>query len=257
MVPLRPWTRDSGPTGWLGGVALTAYATAIGLLVHAAALRWIDRRPWSYVGLDRSAASPRLLVIGWLLGAVPIAAVSLLLMAVGWLKVVPALPGSWLEAAARMSMLLLFAAFLEELLSRGYIFATLREWLGTPVAVGLTSIVFGLLHGDNPGANPLPLILVTIGGVNLAVVLVVTRSLYAAWMAHWAWNWVMAVLFHVQVSGIFIPRPDYKTIELGPDWLTGGAWGPEGSVLAGIADLIVIAALIRYGVSRRRASVTG
>ena len=256
LAGARPFARANGSNSWTAA-AITWYIVVVIVLVHAAMLRWVDRRPWSAVFLDRAAARGQLLLFGWLLGAIPIAAVSLLLMALSWLRIVPALPGSWAEAALRMSVLLLAAALLEELLSRGYIFATLREWLGAPVAIGITSLLFGLLHLANPGATALSAALVTIGGVYLAVILVVTRSMYASWMAHWAWNWVMAVLLHVQVSGIFIPRPDYKTIETGPDWITGGSWGPEGSVLAGVADLIIIGLLFRQWKSRKPELATG
>ena len=113
-------------------------------------------------------------------------------------------------------------------MSRGYIFATLREWLGATWAVVLTSAAFGLLHYWNPGATPGSLALVTLAGVFLAAVLLATKSLYAAWIAHFAWNYVMAALLHVPVSGIPLSQPDYRLVDSGPDWVTGGEWGPEG-----------------------------
>jgi membrane protease YdiL (CAAX protease family) len=200
------------------------------LLAHAVMLRWFDRRPWSYVWLDSQAARPRRLLFGFVTGAAPIAIVSLLLMAVGWLAIVPAPDGPWLRAATNVSLLLLFAALSEELLSRGYLFATLGEWIGWRWAVVLTSVAFGLLHLGNPGIRTLPILTVIIAGLYLAAALLVTKSLYAAWMSHFAWNWVMAVPLHIEVSGLPVPRPDYRTIEAGPDWITGGPWGPEVGV---------------------------
>ena len=55
---------------------------------------------------------------------------------------------------------------------------------------------------------------------DLAVVLIVTKSLYAAWIAHFAWNWVMAVPLHVNVSGLSLGNPDYQVVDAGPDWAT-------------------------------------
>jgi membrane protease YdiL (CAAX protease family) len=218
----------------IGGTA-AAYATTIALLLaHWMTLRTYDQRPYVFVGLQAEAARPPVLLRGWLLGALPIAFASFLLLAPGWLDVVPSEPGSWWRAALQVSLLLLPAALYEELLARGYIFATLSEWLGRPIAVGLTSVAFGLMHVPNPGSNPLPIVVVTLAGVYLATVLLATRSLYAAWMAHWAWNWVMAVGFHVPVSGLSLARPDYQTVDAGPDWLTGGTWGPEGGAVAGV-----------------------
>jgi hypothetical protein len=143
-----------------------------------------------------------------------------------------------------VTIILAPAALYEELFSRGYIFATLGRWLGWPVAIGLTSLVFGLLHVPNPGgSNSLAIAMVTLAGVYLAVVLLATKSLYAAWMAHLAWNWVMAVVLHVAVSGLPFPHPDYEIVDDGPDWLTGGPWGPEGGVAAGAGMLAAMAYL--------------
>ena len=69
-------------------------------------------------------------------------------------------------------------------------------------AIVATSVGFGLLHLQNAGANVQSVSLVMLAGVFLATVLYATKSLYAAWMAHFAWNWTMAVVFHTAVSGL-------------------------------------------------------
>jgi membrane protease YdiL (CAAX protease family) len=142
------------------------------------------------------------------------------------------------------------APLAEELTFRGYVFAVLREKLGWVAALALTSIAFGCAHTGNPGANARAVALVTLAGVFLGAVIAVTRSLYAAWMAHFAWNWVMAVLLHVSVSGGALETPDYRTVDTGPDWATGGAWGPEGGAagaLGMIGGLGYLAARYRRG----------
>jgi len=124
------------------------------------------------------------------------------------------------------------AAMWEELTFRGYPFAVLRERFGAVAAVGVTSVLFGLLHVSNPGATPLAITMVIVAGIFLGAILLATRSLWATWAAHFAWNWTMAALFHMEVSGGGFPTPDYRVVEVGPDWLTGGGWGPEGGVAA-------------------------
>jgi membrane protease YdiL (CAAX protease family) len=248
--------RALGTADRLTGVEGTAISLGMVislLLTHVVMLR-LDRRPFAYVWLDRPAASPRAMAIGFAVGAAPIAAASLLLVAIGWLDIVPSTPGSWTRVALQVSLALLPAAFYEELLSRGYIFAALGEWLGMPVAIALTSIAFGLLHLGNPGANAMSITTVILAGVFLAATLVVTGSLYATWMAHWAWNWVMAVPFHVAVSGLPLARPDYQTVDDGPDWITGGPWGPEGGAGAAAA---MIGGLVFLYMRRSRLSALG
>src|SRR5437899_2442311 len=59
----------------------------------------IDKRPWSFVGLDRAAARPKVLAGAFLLGAAAIGLPILLVQALGWLRVDPGAPGSWIGAA--------------------------------------------------------------------------------------------------------------------------------------------------------------
>jgi hypothetical protein len=87
--------------------------------------------------------------------------------------------------------------------------------------------------------------LVIIAGFFLGGVVLAMRSLYAAWMAHFAWNWVMAGVMHTAVSGLGLEAPNYRMVSAGPVWLTGGAWGPEGGVAAGVSTIAFV--LFLYG----------
>ena len=227
-------------------------AESIGLTIslfmaHGITLLLIDRRGWSYVRLHQAAARPRVLGAGFALGAAPIAATSLALLGIGWLAVEPMPDGSWMAAAVKVSVALLPAALYEELLSRGYVFAALAEWLGNAVAIVLTSVAFGVLHVWNPGWTVGSIASVVLAGVFLAAVMIVTNSLYAAWLAHFAWNWVMAVPMHVKVSGLSLANPDYQVVDAGPDWATGGRWGPEGGAVAAAAMILALTLLYLRG----------
>ncbi len=233
---------------WISLIAV-AVATAV-------MLRVVDRKPWTIVSLDGAAARPKVLVVGLLIGAFAIAIPSGALFAVHWLRVTPEPAGmGWLAFAGRMGFVLLPAALFEELLVRGYPFAVLREAIGWKWALVGTSVVFGLLHMKNPNASAEPIILVILAGFFLGAVLLATRSPYCAWMAHFAWNYVMSGLMHAAVSGLAFIPPNYETMETGPDWATGGAWGPEGGAFAGASMLIFTMLLfLRY---LRRAPSTG
>ncbi|HJQ11759.1 MAG TPA: CPBP family intramembrane glutamic endopeptidase [Gemmatimonadaceae bacterium] len=216
---------------WL---ALTSVVIATAVMLR------IDKQTWSFVGLDPGAAAPRRLINGALLGAATIGTASVLLLATRMLRIEPALPGSWWGAAGRSVLVLLPAAFFEELFIRGFAFAVLRRAGGWRLALVATSIVFGLLHAWNPGADAESILAVIVAGFFLGAILLATGSLYAAGAAHFAWNWVMAGGLHIAVSGIPSSDPDYRTVETGPDWLTGGRWGPEGGLAAVAAMFIAI-----------------
>ena len=213
-------------------------------------LRGIDKLPWREVGLDRAAASPPVLIKGAALGGLTIGAASLLLLSTHMLRIDPSAPGSWWGEAGRSTMILLPAGFFEELFIRGYVFAILRRAAGWKTALIITSIVFGLLHVANPGADSESILAVIVAGFFLGAVFLATRSLYAAGAAHFAWNWVMAGGLHIAVSGVPSHDPDYRVVDSGPDWLTGGPWGPEGGLAAVAAMFVVLFYL--YGRHLRR-----
>ena len=195
-------------------------------------LRRVEKVPWSTVGLDRAAAAPPVIIKGAAYGAITIGLASMLLLATHMLRIDRTIPGSWWGEAGHSTIVLLPAAFFEELLIRGYAFSVLRRAAGWRAALIVTSVVFGLLHAWNPGADAESILAVVVAGFFLGAILLATRSLYAAGAAHFAWNWVMSGALHIAVSGIPSRDPDYRTVETGPDWLTGGPWGPEGGFAA-------------------------
>jgi membrane protease YdiL (CAAX protease family) len=207
------------------------------LLATWLSLRWLEHKPWSDVALHAGAAKPAKLGIGFTIGGVAIALPILFLIAIGWLGREGTGIAGWGHPLVRVTILLLPAAFAEELISRGYMLTALRDGTNWTVAVILTSVGFGLLHLQNAGADFQSVALVTLAGVFLAMVRIATDSLYAAWMAHFAWNWVMAAIFHARVSGFAFDAPAYRYVDAGPDWATGGVWGPEGGLFAGLGML--------------------
>ena len=224
-------------------VILTYWAIVLALLgAHVIVLRFVERQGWHFVWLDRRAARPPLLAGGLLIGALAIGVPSAILIGVGWLDITD-VPGAWQTGALATAMMLLPAALMEELMMRGYPLAVLREALGWPAAIVLTSVVFGVLHVRNPNVGVGAIVLVTIAGVFLGVVVYRTRSLWAATAAHFAWNATLAVLLHAALSGQELPAGDYRVVDGGPDWATGGTWGPEGGAGA-IVGMIVAAALL-------------
>ena len=151
--------------------------------------------------------------------------------------------GAWPIAQTLIVSLIVFvfAAAAEEMLFRGYPLQTLTRahlaWLG----VFLTSVPFAAVHLRNPNVVPgFTFINTALAGVWLAVAYLRTRSLWLPLGLHWSWNWVQASVLGLPVSGIerISPAPLLKAINLGPDWLTGGAYGIEGGAACTVALLI-------------------
>lgn len=204
------------------------------LAATAIMLRAVDRRRWADVGLSRDAARGRPMLTGICIGGLAIGAVCAVLALAGLLRFHPTASSGWIGAAIRVTLVLASSALAEELICRGYLLTVVRDVVGVRWAVVLTSAMFGLLHLGNPGATAESVMLVTLAGIFLASVRVIVDSLYAAWMAHLAWNWVMAVPLHAAVSGVRFESPEYQAVTGAPAWVSGGAWGPEGGLVAAL-----------------------
>lgn len=232
---------DGAAAGFGYSLLVSDWGVPLGTLAATwVMLKSVEGKSWEFVGLDRDAAAPPKLGYGVLLGLLPIAIPSSILLLTGELKSIPQPDGSWWGATGLSLANLLPAAFGEELLLRGYIFAVLREALGTRWTLISTSVVFGLLHMSNPGADAQSIVIVMMAGFFLGSIFLATRSLYAATAAHFVWNWFMAAALHSPVSGIPVGTPDYRVIDAGPDWLTGGPWGPEGGFAAVVGMFLVL-----------------
>ncbi len=221
------------------------------LIGHAWTFHLVDGRGWRFVGLGRDAWRPSRIAACALLGALAIAVPSGALLAIGWLGVVPSPPGSSLGAAVATLAVLIPAALWEELFVRGYAFSVLRERWGPLAAIVVTSQLFGWMHFINAGASARTFIVVCLAGIFLGLIREATQSLYAAWAAHLAWNAVLVVVLHTAVSGLVMQSPDYRIVDSGPDWATGGAWGPEGGIFAAAGLVAVTWYVYRRSIRRR------
>jgi membrane protease YdiL (CAAX protease family) len=239
----------SSIAGWIPVEARPAsfmLVMAGGLLIgHAWTFHLVDHRGWSFVGLGREALAPRSILTGAALGALAIALPCLMLLGMGWLQIVPGDTTSTLGTAVAALALLVPAALWEELFVRGYAFSLLRERWGALAAIVVTSVVFGATHLINADVTVQAVLVVALGGVFLGLIRDTFRSLYAAWAAHLAWNVTLVTVLHASVSGLAMEAPRYRIVDAGPDWATGGAWGPEGGWFAAVSLAIAIAYVYR------------
>lgn len=239
-VPVYPWST-------LVGVWTACYV----------ALRVVDTTPWSVMALDHEAWQWRPLAMGAVVGTAAILATAAILWAIGALNFAPTTPAGidgatvvedgWGGTALRLLLLLGPAALWEELVFRGFLYAVAVEAAGKWVARLSSSVAFGAVHLMNPGANVPTTLVVMLAGLCLCMVRERTGSLPAAWTAHLAWNWVMAAVLHVPVSGLPFATPRYRAVMSGSDWITGGAWGPEGGLVA----MVVLGGSLAVGLRRR------
>lgn len=134
-------------------------------------------------------------------------------------------------------------AIAEEFLFRGFIFQRLTEsfgqWPGQLIIAGM----FLLTHINNPGmAGTIKLLAslnIFLASILFGLAFIKTRSLAMPLGIHFMANWVQGTLLGFGVSGnneAGILKPQFSQA---PEWLTGGAFGLEAS-LVGLITLIVI-----------------
>jgi membrane protease YdiL (CAAX protease family) len=140
---------------------------------------------------------------------------------------------------------LALAALAEEVAFRGYPFRRLIEAMGPVKATVLMSVFFGALHAFNPAATWISVLITMFAGVLLSVAWLRTHGLWLPWGLHFGWNASMGILFGLPVSGIVDFSSVVQTRTIGPSWLTGGNYGPEGAFFTIIVLAVGIIALIR------------
>ncbi|ABQ04183.1 CPBP family intramembrane glutamic endopeptidase [Flavobacterium johnsoniae] len=123
-------------------------------------------------------------------------------------------------------------AIIEEILVRGIIFRIVEEKLGSYISLTISSVLFGVFHLANPHGTIISGICITTAGFMLGAAFIYSRNLWFPIALHFAWNFTQSGIFGAITSG------NEKTSSLleakihGPEFITGGEFGPEGSIQA-------------------------
>jgi len=230
---------------------------AVFLAVFGAAFitgRWVDRRKFADFGLAISKAWWRDFAFGLGLGAVLMGLVFLFGWLIGSIRVVGLLqslrPDVSVVAGLFQSLVFfIFVGLYEEMALRGVVLVNLAEglygkWLNKRWALlgawVISSLIFGVLHWGNPNATWVSTLNISLAGIFLGLGMVLTGSLAIPMGLHITWNFFQGNVFGFPVSGLKLGASVITTESIGPQWLTGGVFGPEAGVLGLGAMLIGI-----------------
>jgi len=212
------------------GVPRAAGLCAVLLLASTLFLA-MEGRPLATLGLRPGTAWARDFALGAALGVGIILLSALLACGAGGFHLAK---GAGASALASGAAFYLLPAFSEELAFRGYIFQRVEWSLGSWGGLFLMSVLFAAAHVSNPGMTGSTRILASVNiflaGAALGLAYLGTRSLALPLGLHFGWNWCQGALLGFGVSGTqalgcFIPVSHAR-----PLWLTGGAFGLEGSL---------------------------
>lgn len=216
-----------GSRGMVAGTALsTLIAVGLGIAAYVAYVRRIERRPVSELSGPGALVQ---LAGGVAIGAAMFAAT---IGALAWLGLYRVEGRHDASIVVVPLLSAIGTAFMEEIIFRGVVFRIVEGALGTWIALALSSAVFGLLHLVNPHATVQGAVAIVFeAGVMLAAAYVLTRKLWLPIGIHAGWNFTQGGIFGVSVSG----QPSGGLVDgilSGPEWLSGGSFGAEASIVA-------------------------
>ena len=208
-------------------VLLSTIAAVVTLFAFKKYLSWYveDGESLSFGG------KARMMGVGWAVSVVNFLAIIVCLFLCGCYRIV----NVELDVASQLSWLSLFllVGVVEEVIFRGILFRLIADkW---NIAVGLTtsSLLFGLAHLGNPGATLWAALAIALAsGWLFGMAYAYHQTIWVPVGMHWAWNYLEGGVFGCAVSGAPLDYQPLITPRIsGPDILTGGAFGPEASII--------------------------
>lgn len=219
------------------------FVTAGGLSLVGVFTRYLDQQSFSNLGF-RIKGFKADAALGFGLGIGLIGLGFLLLFLAGYIQV------KSLQIAPLYllgyGIFTFLVAISEEVVVRGYVLNNLMNSLNKWIALLLSALFFMLLHSFNPGMGLLPILNLFMAGLLLGVYYLYFKNLWFPIMLHLSWNFFQGAVFGFEVSGVKFSNSLIAIQKCGPDWLTGGMFGFEGSLLLMVLNLLVFLSLIGY-----------
>ncbi|CYV18941.1 CPBP family intramembrane glutamic endopeptidase [Streptococcus suis] len=204
--------------------------------------RFVEKSPWLGLGLTKKGAFKDFM-LGWGIGAAMLITCVLLMWGFGAIQVTSFqfsanLVGEFLILVLAWSI----QGTTEELLTRGWMFSSLAAKHNIPVGILVSSLFFTFLHLSNDGISLIPLLDLTLFAILACLVMLKTGNLWVIGGLHAAWNCFQGNVFAFPVSGTQAGQAFIAVETSGPDWLSGGAFGVEGSIIS----LLIQAGMITW-----------
>lgn len=225
-------------------------------LVNFAWVKWFELRPVVRLGFFKTGVVKDLLK-GWAVGMLLFAASFVLSYAFGGMELVKVdFSTPTLFYVLSTIPFWFIQGGTEELLTRGWLLPILAKKINLPVAICISSGLFGFMHLGNDHFTLLSMLSLILSGVLMALYMLKTDNIWGVAALHGAWNFTQGNFFGVAVSGKTTGASLFQfTSKVGsPDWISGGAFGTEGSLFSSIVLAIGIAYLL-WELSREKKNI--
>jgi len=241
----------SGPTTSIVG-HLIDFSVVTGAIYLAR--RFADKRSFASLGFSINKQAGLDLLVGIAIPFILFLAIYLLESSMGWLKFnsfawQTASPAMVVSQTLRYFVWFIFVAWNEELVYRGYIMQSLASGLNLILGILISSIYFGIEHLSNPNSNGMAVAGIFLAGLFLAYAYIRTGQLWLSIGLHLGWNFFESAIFGFPVSGYDRPGLFHITVS-GPEFWTGGAFGPEAGFI--MLPITLLGAALIYLYTKHR-----
>lgn len=221
--------------------ALSAAMLVASLVASLLITKFMNRKTLAAVGLTLNKQGLRELGLGCLIGWLMMTGIFGIEYLLDYVKVVEAevTLAQGIQTFFLSAAFFAVAAMFEEVLFRGYIFQTLARGVTVVPAMVIMAVLFGLAHLGNPNASAFGVLNTALVSMVFCLAYLRTRGLWLPFGIHFAWNFAQTTLYGFRTSGAnFSTYELTRLTQFGPDWITGGAYGPEGGALATLAVVL-------------------
>ena len=236
--------------GGVGGVMaiFTALHLQLGIflfpaLANFAWVKWFEKRPISSLGFFKKKWFLEI-IKGWGVGMLIFSLALLMSYLFGGLELhsLDFSAGTILYVLSTIPFWFIQGGT-EELLTRGWLLPIINKRSNLAIAIAVSSSLFGLMHLANAHVTFLSILSIILSGVFMALYMLKTDNLWGVAGLHGAWNFAQGNIYGLAVSGKstgfsffrFAAKPESA------DWISGGAFGTEGSLFA---SLVLLAGIL-------------
>ena len=143
------------------------------------------------------------------------------------------------------ALIVAFQAGGEEIFFRGWVQPVLCARFGPWIGLVVTAALFTGLHLVVGARNPLSVLNLMLGGLLFGLLALRSGGLWAAFSAHWAWNWTESSLLGLDPNPGVAPTGSLVDLDLaGPALWSGGTDGMNGSLAATFVLLTLVVAMM-------------
>ena len=258
-IPLQMGLQKILNQGNLRGVfsgSIYFISVALSLLIQ---IKFLDKSSFNKYGLNINKTWINEFIFGSIISLIQLSLFFIIMYATGNLEIV----GYFVKNSANYSFLegflseifgLIIGSSIEEIFFRSFLFYILYESLQTIIkdkkkrvvfVVAINSIIFGLAHMENNGATFISSINLIFDGLMMALPFLITGRLGISIGIHFAWNLIQGSIFGFAISGN-IAKATIISVNMPNNLLTGGIFGPEGSIFLVLLDLIAVLLILYW-----------